>query len=299
MLCAMKSAYSLYEIIGQYDAFLCDLWGVIHDGEYLYPDVLETLEALHATGKPLMFLSNAPRTADSVINKMKQMGVRREWYLGALTSGEAARRYLMDMPKYAVAENAFLLGKYYYQGLESDAGMLEGLPQQRVTSVEEADFILNGNFDYHGQPLVELMPKLQAAAARNLPMLCINPDLEVVKQDGTQILCAGFLAAEYEKLGGKVGYIGKPHPLVYEMAMQELSAYLPIEQGKTRSGGQRSVGGLPPQRIAMIGDNLLTDIKGGIAAGLKTILITQGVHNGDQPIPPELQPDYVMPALRW
>jgi HAD superfamily hydrolase (TIGR01459 family) len=299
----MQRLTSLTEILDRFDAFLCDLWGVIHDGEHLYPNVLETLEMLNEAGKPVMFLSNAPRTADSVIQKMKTMGVRREWYLSALTSGEAAQRYLLDMPNYAVSENAFLLGGYYYQGLESDAAMLEGLPQPRVKTIEEATFILNGNFDYHGQPLEEILPRLQTASARGLPMLCINPDLEVVKQDGTQILCAGFLAGEYEKLGGKVGYIGKPHPLVFEMASDELSGYL--LEAITDNPSKREVAGAVgfgavtapfKNKIAMIGDNLLTDIKGGKAAGLATVLVTQGVHQG-QPIPPELAPDYLISSF--
>ncbi len=254
----MQTLASVSEILDSYDAFLCDLWGVIHDGEFLYPCVLETLEKLQDAGKKIIFLSNAPRLAESVLVKMDKMGVRRDCYAGALTSGEAARHYLMHHHKWAVKDNQFLLGSYYYQGLSSDEAMLDGLPQRRVFDLSEADFILNGNFDYHGQPMDEMMPKLQYASQKHLPMLCINPDLEVVKQDGTQIFCAGSLAAAYEKLGGKVGYIGKPYPLVYETALEML-------------------GNMPKNRVLAIGDNIYTDIKGGQAAGVATVLVTQGV----------------------
>jgi HAD superfamily hydrolase (TIGR01459 family) len=282
MVSRMQALSSIFDITDQFDAFLCDLWGVIHDGEYLYPNVLETLEALNAAGKQIMFLSNAPRSADSVIQKMKQMGVKREWYLGALTSGEAARRYLMDIPKYAVEGNQFLKGNYYYQGFESDIAILEGLPQQRVATIKDADFMICSNFDHFFQPYGEISSKLEMAAKRDLPMLCINPDIEVVKIDGRRVLCSGWLAARYEELGGKVGYIGKPHSLVYEMAMQDLA-------------------GIAKDRIAMIGDNLLTDIKGGKAAGIATILVTQGVMQNESAQEAckkvGFAPDYVLSAL--
>jgi HAD superfamily hydrolase (TIGR01459 family) len=278
----MQVIPSFSSLAQQYDAFLCDLWGVIHDGETLYPHVLETLENLHQLGKPLVFLSNAPRLADSVIQRMTQMGVKREWYLGAMTSGEAARHYLQTATQ---AERGH---RFFYQGLESDAALLTDLPQQRVERLEDADFILNGNFDYHGQPLAEILPRLEQAIALNLPMLCINPDLEVVKQDGSRILCAGYLAAEYHKRGGKVESIGKPYPLVYHDAQ----AMLPESA----------------QRIVMVGDNLLTDIQGGKAAKLSTALVTQGVlcdtFQTEQAITTHcheqgIVPDYVLDSLKW
>ncbi len=250
----MQHINSLSNISTQFDAYLFDLWGGIHDGEHLYAGVLEMLEDLAGQGKQIAFLSNAPRVAASVTGKLKQLGVRREWYVNALTSGEAAHRYLHTWPA----------RRCYYQGLESDAALLEGIPQPRVALLAEAEFILNGNFDYHGQPLAEMLPKLEEALQFSLPMLCINPDLEVVKQDGSRIQCAGYLAAVYEEIGGKVEYIGKPHPLVYTYAMELL-------------------GNPNPARTLMVGDNPLTDIRGGNAAGISTLLVTQGVLKDEMP----------------
>lgn len=245
---AMKILSQFDSLIDDYDAFLFDLWGVIHDGEHLYPGVLPMLEGLAAANKQIVFLSNAPRLAASVIRKLSDLGVSRGWYHDALTSGEAAHRYLQTMPP----------RRYFYQGLDSDAALLQGIPQQRVSTVEEADFILNGNFDFHGQPIEKILPRLRLAQENRLPMICINPDLEVVKQDGSRIQCAGYIAAQYEALGGKVEYIGKPHPLVYYYA-------------------QEMLGNPPLSRILMVGDNLLTDILGGNQAGIATLLMTQGV----------------------
>jgi HAD superfamily hydrolase (TIGR01459 family) len=242
---------SFSAVAERYDAFLCDLWGVIHDGDALYPGVLETLEAMHRAGKKLVFLSNAPRLADSVTTRMDVMGVSRQWYHGAMTSGEAAARWLSTE-----APPAFQ-GPLYYLGLAQDAPLLDSIPQASV-ALEEASFLLNGNFEALGQSVADVEPLLHIALESGLPMLCINPDLEVVKLNGTRILCAGTIAEWYATKGGSVTYIGKPYPLIYRYGFELL-------------------GDIPKSRIAMIGDNLLTDIQGGIDAGIDTILVTQGV----------------------
>lgn len=283
----MQDIKTISEVADKFDVFFCDLWGVIHDGEHLYPHVLETIKKIHESGKTLIFLSNAPRLSDSVIDKLTEMGVKREWYHSVMTSGEAARKYLMKMPKFAVAENSFLNGDFYYQGLEKDAVMFEGLPQQRVMELKDAKFIVNGNFDEHGQPMEEVMPKLKEAAKLGLPMLCINPDIEIVKLDGSRLLCAGAIAEEYKKLGGKVGYVGKPHGYIFEEAME-------LVPDATKD------------RMAMIGDNPLTDIKGGKEAKIATILIKQGVLKDavkegetaqDYCTSIGIEPDYLLPSL--
>lgn len=241
--------FSFLEIAKNYDAFLCDLWGVIHDGDNLYPNVLESLEALHGMGKKVVFLSNAPRLAESIFTRMDKMGVKREWYLGGMTSGEAAVKYMQQ-------QDAGI--KYYYLGLEKDEPMLEHITQKRVDSIAEADLLFNGNFEQLGDMISNVMPYLEQAIARKLPMFCINPDREVTKLDGTQILCAGTIADEYKKRGGQVEYVGKPYPFVFELGMKMLD-------------------NPSKDKVLMIGDNVMTDIKGGNEFGVDTLFITQGV----------------------
>ena len=62
----MKLIKGLVEIVDNYQYFILDIWGVIHDGNHLYPDVLETLNYLRKAQKKVCFLSNAPRRADKV-----------------------------------------------------------------------------------------------------------------------------------------------------------------------------------------------------------------------------------------
>ena len=74
----MKQLNSISQIAANYDAFILDIWGVIHDGELLYPQVLPCLQALRAAGKQICFLSNAPRRASKVAAALGKFGIGAE-----------------------------------------------------------------------------------------------------------------------------------------------------------------------------------------------------------------------------
>lgn len=232
--------------IRQYDALIVDLWGVIHDGDKLYPGVAETLEMLHKLHIPVLFLSNAPRVAAKARTNLDRLKIPAAHYLDIVTSGQVA----YDM----LARDAGAPRGYYYLGPSKDEDILNGLSNYvQVAEPHSADFILCTGYEYDGQPheeIFSLLPQLL-----HLPMLCVNPDMEVVKQDGTQWLCAGAVAAEFTKMGGRVAYIGKPFPEVYTACRGILGA----------------------GRLLAVGDNPATDIKGANDAGIDSLLITGGV----------------------
>src|SRR5205085_7201349 len=102
------------------------------------------------------------------------------------------------------------------------------------------------------------MPVMAEALARRLPMVCANPDLVVV-HNGKPALCAGALAEEYQRLGGRVRWHGKPHPSVYDSCLGLL-------------------GIADKRRILAIGDSLRTDIAGAAGAGIDSLFIAGGIH---------------------
>ena len=236
---------NLQEIISNYDALIVDLWGVIHDGTALYPNVAETLRVLHELNKPVLFLSNAPRVSAKARENLNRLNIPPAHYLDIVTSGQVAHDLLARDPAPK---------RYFYVGPSKDEDVLDDLPNyERVDEPGHAHFILCTGYEEDGQPHEEIVPLLMQIL--HLPMLCINPDMEVVKQDGTQWLCAGAVATEFTQLGGKVAYIGKPFPEVYAVCKLLL-------------------GNL---RVLCVGDNPATDIKGANDAGLDSLLITTGV----------------------
>ena len=102
---------------------------------------------------------------------------------------------------------------------------------------------------------------------------------------------AGAFADSYTALGGEVLEIGKPDPMVYETVLATL--------------------GLPPARIAAIGDTPHTDLAGAAAVGIDAIWALTGLagdHFGPNPTPEALaaeaaregvSPRAALRSLRW
>lgn len=239
----------------QYDGFILDLWGVVHDGTAPFPGVLDCMERLLGAGKRLVLLSNAPRRSDDVVRRIARIGVPQRLYHGVMSSGEEAWQSLKhrNEPFYAA------LGSRCLQiGSDRDLEMREGLNLTFVDTPAEADFILNTGPAEWEDTIETYAPVLRTALAQGLPMVCANPDLVVI-HDGKPALCAGALAEEYERLGGRVRWHGKPYPSVYDSCLGLL-------------------GISDKRRILAIGDSLRTDIAGAAGAAIDSLLIAGGVH---------------------
>jgi len=261
----------LQDIVAPYEALIVDLWGVIHDGTALYPGVAETLAYLHEQGKPVVFLSNAPRVADKARVVLDKLGINRAHYLDVITSGQVAHDILAE-------DHEWLGTRYYYLGPSKDEDILSTLPAYtRAKGVDDADFVLNTGYEYDFQPHEEVLPTLHKLLAANLPLLCVNPDHEVVKIDGTQMLCAGTLADEYAELGGQVEYIGKPFEDVYERAFNLLGT----------------------DKVLAVGDNPLTDLIGATESDIDSLLITGGILaiRGEEPDLDMIGATYALPRF--
>ncbi len=243
------------EIINKYNYFIFDVWGVIHDGDFAYPNAVETIMKLKQLGKKICFLSNAPRRSKKVAQVLEKYGITKDYYDFILTSGEA--NYL-DL-KINQENNFDSFGEeYYYVGPNKDLDLLEGLNYKRVVDAKDANFVLVTGFDGEHSVLEEKLSQIQEAKKHDLPFICVNPDLIVVKKDGREMLCAGVLAREYENMGGKVIYYGKPHQKVYEITYKLL-------------------GSPNKNEIVAIGDGLETDIEGANAFNIDSVLITSGI----------------------
>jgi len=251
----MKFINSIKEIANNYDYFIFDVWGVIHDGSKAYEGAVEAVSFLRSMGKKICFLSNAPRRAHKVAEVLKKYNITSNLYDFILTSGEAT---FLDL-EYNQKNNYQNFGKkYFYIGPQKDLDLLDGLSYERVDNAMLANFVVNTGFDCDTSTLEEKLPQALEAIKYNLPMICVNPDLVVVKQNGHEMICAGALAQEYERLGGKVIYYGKPFNLVYKMTCEIFQ--------KPHN-----------EKIIAIGDGLETDIKGAVDFGIDSLLITGGI----------------------
>ncbi|KAA5802381.1 TIGR01459 family HAD-type hydrolase [Alkalicaulis satelles] len=249
----MTGLVRLGALAREYDAVLCDVWGVIRDGRALIPEALDALQKYRAQGGRVVLISNSPRRSASLLTHLAQLGAGPDNWDGAVTSGDA----IFEELSRRAPGPAYKLGPDYDDGLYPGTGLA-------FAPLGEAAFIAcTGLVNDDRETPEEYRDLLTEAALRRLPMVCANPDIVVQVGDRLQY-CAGALAALYETLGGTVVMAGKPHPPIYELAYQRLAA-LGCET--------------EPSRLLAIGDGPDTDIAGAQGEGLDALFITSGIEN--------------------
>lgn len=246
----------------RYDAFLCDIWGVLHNGERNFAPAVDALRNLRRRGKAVTLITNAPRPQREVAEQLAALGIDADCYDAIATSGDVCAE--------AIAERA--PGRPFHIGPERDQPVFAAagaLTTHYVAPVAlaDADFaVCTGLVDDTTETPIDYEDVLVACRAKNLPMICANPDLVVYRGDQL-VYCAGALAERYEKLGGEVEQAGKPYAPIYRMAI----GLLEKAWGKP----------LGADRILAIGDAIHTDIAGAANMGLDSLLITQGIHRAE------------------
>jgi len=252
-----KLITGLAEIAHRHDALICDVWGVVHDGQRHHPAAAEALYRFKEKHGPVVLLTNAPRVPAEVAAQCSSYGLPPDCYDAIVSSGGAARD---ELARRSAARTLPL----YYIGPDRDLPMIEGLDIRRAGLDEAQVALAIGLRDDMRETPDDYGSELSAMRARGLTMLCANPDL-VVHRGERLLYCAGSLAQAYEALGGSVIYYGKPHLPVYESALAALA----------------QIRGCKAERPLAVGDGLLTDIKGANAAGIEALFIADGVHGED------------------
>lgn len=243
---------TLQDILSSYDAFIIDLWGVVHNGINAYPGTVELLNYLIANNKAIIFMTNAPQLSNSILQQLLALNIRANPEM-MLTSGDTTRHAIKNI----LINNPFT--KYYHLGTDINHDILVDLELNLVHDIKNSDIILLTAHMTEHENLEKFDDTLKQAAILNIPIICTNPD-QVATHGNTNIYCAGFLANKYEKLGGKVEYYGKPHLPIYNAAFDRL-----LTQGIFNK-----------KRILMIGDTLATDILGAKNAGIDSALVLTG-----------------------
>jgi HAD superfamily hydrolase (TIGR01459 family) len=264
----MRRAAGLQDLTDSYDALLCDVWGVIHNGVAAFPDAVEALRRFRAKVGPVVLLTNAPRPHGPIRDQLRQLRVPDDAYDAIVTSGDVTRAVIAERPG----------AKVLHIGADRDLSFYVGLDARLVSEVEAEVVSCTGLFDDETETPEDYRLLLQRCAARNLVMVCANPDL-VVERGDRLVYCAGALARLYEELGGKIVLVGKPHAPIYATARRVLA-----ELGGTK--------------MLAVGDGLPTDIRGACDNGVDVLFVTGGIHAADFGPPGAPEPDRVAARLR-
>jgi HAD superfamily hydrolase (TIGR01459 family) len=244
---------SARELSRRHPVWLCDVWGVVHNGAAAIAEACDALIRHRQNGGVVVLLTNAPRRWPRVVAYFDRLGVPPGIYDRVVSSGDVTR----DLIEMRAGQNIFHLGP------DRDHDLTVDLPVT-FTDFEAADVVLcTGLFDDQRESVADYAPLLAAMRRRDMTMICANPD-KVVHVGERLFPCAGLLAEQYTTLGGRVEMAGKPFAPIYRSALAAARDVLARQVAN--------------EEILAIGDSLATDIAGAAANHFPALFISQGIH---------------------
>ncbi|MGK2931769.1 MAG: HAD-IIA family hydrolase [Solirubrobacterales bacterium] len=250
-----------------YDAFLCDLDGVVWLGHEFLPGAVETISELIASGKGLCFVTNNPRLAPS-----DQARLLRE---GGIAIGDrqvvTAASTLIRLAVERHGEGAPVLGIGTTSFRDQlAAGGFDLRPPEDPGTVKAV--LMSGHLGFDYQELKRASTLVRDGA----DLIATSSDPTMPMPDGLWPGSGAMLAAIETAAGTKGTTTGKPAPALFEAALDVLGR---------------------PERVAMIGDRPDTDIAGAQALGLDGILVTSAGGASRDPSTTSTVPDHQIESL--
>ena len=275
MVQPMAETRSLCDLIGDYEAFLLDAFGVLVTHAGAVPGASEGVAAIKAAGQRVFVVTNdASRHPERAAAWYRELGIEIEAHevisSGTLLGGWISARGLVD-------KRVLVLGTQDSLQMLREAGAHPVSPVATTPgqSADWKDFDAVALCDEAGYPLIEASEAVLNAIrawheqGRQLPVALANPDV-IYPLGGDKMglaigAVASMLGAALEitdglKLTDWCEPLGKPYPPIFLEA-------------ERRAGSKK---------LLMVGDQLRTDIAGANNFGIDSALMTtSGVHRGE------------------
>ena len=250
----------------RYQGYILDLDGTTYLGDRAISGAPQTIAELRQRSCGVVFLSNKPL-------ERRQAYAEKLTRLGIPTSPDEVINSSLVLARYLAREMAgatvFALGEPPLLEELTAAGLcLSNTPEEIEVVIASFD----RTFDYH-----KLNIGFQALR-RGARFLATNAD-RTCPVEGGQVPDAGAIIGALEGCSGRKVelVVGKPSPLIVEMALERL--------------------GLSADACLMVGDRLETDIVMGRRAGMSTVLVLSGVTRREDLFHSSIQPDYVLESI--
>ena len=246
-----EPAANLLALIDLYDAFILDGYGVINLGPEPIPGIGDTIRALRAAGREVMVLTNgAGRPSRQTARRYAGWGLEFPERL-VVSSRDALEAALAAQPRPGLW-GVMALPDSELETLAVETALLED-DEELYRRAAGFIFIRSEGWSTARHTLLA-----EALRESPRPVLVANPDVSAPYPDERYSAEPGYWALRIEtETGVRCEPYGKPYAPAFELALHRLGC----------AGAKRN-------RIAMVGDGLYTDILGGLAAGLGTVLVT-------------------------
>ena len=263
----------LGELSDRYDAFVFDSFGVLNVGGEPIEGAARRIASLRALGKDVLVLTNAARDPlASLPAKYASLGF--DFEASEIISSRAVLA--------AHLRTRAIQGPWWVVAPESSEIVELNVPVLHEEPPEGAGGIVLLSATTISEALMEEVAG--SLAARPVPLLVGNPDLVAPREEGFSLEPGAYAHRLADDIGARPEFFGKP----FDNAFQAVK--------------ERLAGRVAPERIAMVGDTLHTDILGGSAAGLGTVLVTghgvlKGLDLAACMAESGIYPDYVVPNI--
>ncbi|HTU14392.1 MAG TPA: HAD-IIA family hydrolase [Solirubrobacterales bacterium] len=254
-------------IADSYDAFLCDLDGVVWLGHDFIPGAVETVNELVSSGRRICFVTNNPR-----LSPVRQAALLRE---SGITIEDrqvvTAASTLIRLAIERYGEGAPVLGVGTASFLEQLAeGGLNTLPPGDSGSARAVLVSGHRGFDYEELKVTSMLVRAGA------DLIATSADPTLPMPDGHWPGSGAILAAIETASGKKATITGKPAPALFEAGLDVLGR---------------------PERVAMIGDRVQTDIAGAQSCGIDGILVTSSPTSEAERAASNVTPEHEIESL--
>ena len=242
---------SLLDVAGEIDAFVFDAFGVLNVGETPIPGAAKRLDQLRDAGHAIRILSNAASyNHDRASEKFRRLGMRVSPD-EIITSRDAALESLTDALWGCIAAPSDDLSD-----IPSTTIRLEDR-QQDYDCVDGILFLSTETWTLERQAQLK-----KSLLANPRPVVIANADIAAPRDHGFSLEPGHFGHLLADQGLEQIEFFGKPFHQVYEIVTKSLN-------------------GVAPDRIAMCGDTLHTDILGAAARGWRTVLVERdGMFSG-------------------
>jgi HAD superfamily hydrolase (TIGR01450 family) len=250
---------SFDELSDAYPVLFLDAFGVLRNSDGLIPGSLDVMDRLRDRGKDIYILTNDASRSPEELARVYVDAEDRQMIPASriISSGTLASDYLAQQ---------IGSGQVGYLGSEKSAEYIRraGLaPVPIGICTEETTLCAIALLDDEGFDWMEgLNRTLNLLRAEPLPVVVANSDLAYPTKGGLEAVAIGSLARLLEQiLDTKFVRCGKPEDVMFSKAFERAKLDHP---------------GLRRSDVLMVGDTLQTDIKGGEAFGLDTLLVLSG-----------------------
>lgn len=238
-------------------SFMVDLDGVLRRGTKLIEGAQQLLDIME---EYLVVTNNSTRTSEMYSEELETIGLSVPPE-NIFTSAKATASFLKENRTYSTA---WVVG---------EKGIKEEIKNIGYTITADCECVVVG---WDRTLTFEKLETACLAIRNGAEFIGTNPDLTYPSEKGIIPGCGSILAFLEACTSEKPLVIGKPNPLIMELALERLK----------------------DKNVYVVGDRLDTDIQAGINAHLKTILVLTGVETKESLKESDIQPDFVFETLK-